>query len=55
MNALKKKIEATENEDMKQRDSDFDVLQKRFQNVRKEQETAHNVERAKLEKQLTKQ
>ena len=30
MNALKKKIEAVENEDMKQRDQDFEVLQKRF-------------------------
>ena len=36
MNALKKKIGAIENEDMKQRDSDFDILQKRFINVKKE-------------------
>ena len=55
MNALRKKIEATENEDFKQRDIDFDILQKRFVNVKKEQENSHNVEKAKLEKQLTKQ
>lgn len=38
MNALKKKIDALENEDLAQREEDFTILQKRFQNVKKEQE-----------------
>jgi Ca2+-binding EF-hand superfamily protein len=52
MNALKKKLEANLNERLKVRETEHNKLLKRYQNVKREIEKQHNIERNKFEKSM---
>lgn len=52
MNALKKKLEANLNERLKVRETEHNKLLKRYQNVKREIEKQHNIERNKFDKSM---
>ena len=52
---MKKKCGLVEDEQRRRRDADHDTQLQRYQNVRKELENTHNLERVKLEKAFGKQ
>lgn len=55
MNALKKKADNALNEDRKLRDEMHNKLVQRFNNAKRQQESAQNVDRVKIESQFGKQ
>lgn len=52
MFALKKKLEANLNERLKVRETEHNKLLKRYQNVKREIEKQHNIERNKFDKSM---
>jgi len=54
MSALKKKLEAIQVGQMKQREADHTKLLQRYQNVKKELESQQNLERVKFDKTFSK-
>ncbi len=54
MQALRKKLEGALQEERNTRDADHEKLLQRYQNVKKELDTQHNLERARLETQIQK-
>lgn len=52
MNALKKKLEANLNERLKVRETEHNKLLKRYQNVKREIEKQHNIEKNKFDKSM---